>query len=64
MTRLTKAVRDELRARYIAKQAADERLMSYLLGVLHQVGVTPEDYAGFDDRTGEVLLRADELPTG
>lgn len=60
MKRLSRAVCAELRARYITKQAADERLASYLLGVLHQVGVTPEQYAGFDDATGEILLQPDE----
>lgn len=57
--KLSKAVRAELRGRYMAKQAADERLASYLLGVLHQVGVDPERYAGFDDATGEILLTED-----
>lgn len=57
MTRLSKAVRAELTARYQAKQAADERLMSYLLGVLQQIGVDPETYAGFDDQTGEILTQ-------
>ncbi len=56
MERLSEAVREELRARYIAKRNADERLESYLLGVLHQIGVDPNDYAGFNDESGEILL--------
>ncbi len=67
MKRLSRAVCAELRARYMAKQAADERLASYLLGVLNQLDIPPEEYAGFDDETGEILLqddRADAEATG
>ncbi len=41
----------------MAKQGADERLSSYLLAVLHQVGVEPEQFAGFDDQTGQILIK-------
>ena len=54
--RLTPATREELRRRYIAKVAADAALADYLLGVLHQVGVDPRVYRGFDDVTGAILL--------
>lgn len=54
--RIAKAARAELRLRYLAKEAADRELATYLLGVLHQAGLDPARYRGFDDVTGEVLL--------
>lgn len=59
--RIAKTARAELVARYRAKVIADAALSDYLLGILHQLGVDPEQYAGFDDATGEILLKPDGL---
>lgn len=47
----------ELRARYQTRAEAEIALTSYLLGIAMQLGLAIEDYEGFDDATGELMLR-------
>ena len=60
MTRLSRTVRDELAARYRQRDDAEHRLTSYLLAVLQMAGIDPNRFAGFDDVTGEILLKPEE----
>lgn len=47
----------ELRARYQTRAEAEIALASYLLGIALQLGLSLDDYEGFDDASNELILR-------
>lgn len=55
--RIPKAAAVELAARYRARAEAERRLVDFLAGVALARGVKLEDVEGFDDVTGELLLK-------
>ena len=55
--RIPKAAAAELAARYRARQEAEQRLVDFLAGVALARGLRLEDVEGFDDTTGELLLK-------
>ena len=55
--RIPKAAALELAARYRARQEAERRLVDFLAGVALARGLRLEDVEGFDDSTGELLLK-------
>ena len=55
--RIPKAAALELAARYKARADAERRLVDFLAGVALARGVKLEDVEGFDDTTGELLLK-------
>lgn len=54
---LNTATAAELMARYRTRAEAEAALTSYLLGVMLTLGMTPQDFLGFDDASGELILR-------
>ena len=60
MKRMSRAALEEARRRAQAVEQAQERFSSYMLGVVQQAGVDPETYGGFDDQTGEIIVREAE----
>ena len=55
--RIPKAAAAELAVRYRAREDAERRLVDFLAGVALARGVKLEDVEGFDDTTGELLLK-------
>ena len=55
--RIPKAAAVELAARYRARAEAERRLVDFLAGVALAKGIKLEDVEGFDDVTGELLLK-------
>ena len=55
--RIPKPAAAELAARYRAQADAERRLVDFLAGVALARGVKLEDVEGFDDTTGELLLK-------
>lgn len=54
---LNTAAAAELMARYRTRAEVEAALTSYLLGVMLTLGMTPQDFVGFDDVSGELILR-------
>ena len=46
-----------LHGRHIAHEATERDLTTYLQGILAGLDIDPKRYAGFDDQTGELLLK-------
>lgn len=57
--RIPKAAVAELSARAKAHALAEQRLNDYLAGVVMAKGLKPEEVAGFDDVTNELILKAE-----
>ena len=55
--RIPKPVAAELAARYRARAEAERRLVDFLTGVALTKGLRLEDVEGFDDVTGELILK-------
>lgn len=55
--RIPKPAAAELAARYRARELAERRLVDFLAGVALTKGVALEDVTGFDDVTGELILK-------
>lgn len=54
--RIPRAASVELARRYRARAAAESHLVDYLRGLLDARGIPPDELAGFDDETGELLI--------
>jgi hypothetical protein len=62
MTRLKPRVMAELKQRSAVRELAELSLTAYLAGVCDALGIEREQWAGFEDSTGDVLLNPDEPP--
>jgi hypothetical protein len=60
--RIGKPAARELAARYKAREEAERRLIDFLAGVVLAKGLRLEQVDGFDDVTGELLLKEPEPP--